>query len=413
VTYRGQRTDHLSRNDATCADICRQRDLVCDARLTRVETCQNNFGRAFEAIDPQLGVGCFMYYSPRDRRYRFSVAPDCDAWMWDHGFRDSAGGAYDHNAANCNCIARVPGEPEPEPEPDPMPDPMPDPEPVPLPPTDLIDRQGIYNRDAIPAGGTDTLSLEWPDASSIRLVTRGVNGGECPGDTVIEVYRGAQLNHRNDDADQLVCSRVDVNVFSDERLRVEVSGFAGEAVPPYSLVVTADQEASPPGAVGRFIFSEYIEGSADNKALELYNAGEGDAFTRECVIERYSNGANMPGGRLELEAARVRPGRTHVICANNLVSASCTQRSGVLSHNGNDAYALRCNGEVVDVFGRIGENPGDGWGFGEFTTNDHTLRRRCEVLEGDTNGDDAFDPAIEWESFRRDTLDGLGRHCRE
>ena len=39
---------------------------------------------------------------------------------------------------------------------------------------------------------------------------------------------------------------------------------------------------------------------------------------------------------------------------------------------------------------------------------DNTLRRKAAINGGDTNGTDAFDPAIEWDGFAADTFDGLG-----
>src|SRR5690606_34810031 len=51
---------------------------------------------------------------------------------------------------------------------------------------------------------------------------------------------------------------------------------------------------------------------------------------------------------------------------------------------------------------------------GDYTTHDHTLRRKPEVCEGDTVINDGFaDPSIEWISYPIGTHDGLGSHSVE
>ena len=62
---------------------------------------------------------------------------------------------------------------------------------------------------------------------------------------------------------------------------------------------------------------------------------------------------------------------------------------------------------VMDVIGRIGEDPGSYWGTEPTTTQDHTLIRKCDVFTGDPIGDDPFDPADEWLSYPQDNIDYL------
>jgi predicted extracellular nuclease len=42
------------------------------------------------------------------------------------------------------------------------------------------------------------------------------------------------------------------------------------------------------------------------------------------------------------------------------------------------------------------------------STADNTLRRSAAVTDGDTDGSDPFDPALEWVGFAQNTFDGLG-----
>ena len=245
----------------------------------------------------------------------------------------------------------------------------------------------------------------------MTLKTRGRNNGECPDDTTLGVFRGGERIAFNDDADDVLCSSVTVNVQGGERLRVEVNGYQGDPVPAYSIVVTGELGEPPPPGAGGLLISEYVEGSGNNKALEIYNAGGAAVNLQGCAIDRYSNGGEDPLS-IPLAGMQIAARGTFVLCSNDIVSPACTQRSGSLNHNGDDTLALVCNGAILDVFGRIGEDTGLGWGVDEFTTNDHTLRRKCAIAQGDPNGRDAFDPAVQWDSFPIDQLNGLGaRGC--
>ena len=84
---------------------------------------------------------------------------------------------------------------------------------------------------------------------------------------------------------------------------------------------------------------------------------------------------------------------------------------GAVNFNGNDAIDLVCAGTTLDVFGRIGQDPGSAWMGGGLSTVDRTLRRQCTVTAGDPNGTDAFDPSVQWTGFPQNTFDGLGAHC--
>jgi predicted extracellular nuclease len=68
---------------------------------------------------------------------------------------------------------------------------------------------------------------------------------------------------------------------------------------------------------------------------------------------------------------------------------------------------------VVDVIGQVGFRPSPEWGSGDTSTKDNTIRRKLDVCLGDTDGTDAFDPALEWDGFAKDTFDGLGTHSAD
>jgi predicted extracellular nuclease len=90
--------------------------------------------------------------------------------------------------------------------------------------------------------------------------------------------------------------------------------------------------------------------------------------------------------------------------------ALADQTGGGSWYNGDDAVVLRRGSAVVDVIGQVGTDPGAEWGSGATSTADNTLRRKPPIVAGDTDGGDAFDPAVQWDGFAVDTFDGLGAH---
>lgn len=155
--------------------------------------------------------------------------------------------------------------------------------------------------------------------------------------------------------------------------------------------------------------SEYVEGSSNNKALEIINTGAQDVDLSACELLRYSNGSSS-GVSIPLNGV-LSPDSVYVICNPSFSEsdiALCDETSGSLSFNGDDAMELRCDGVTLDVVGQIGNDPGSQWGSGEASTKDNTICRKASVTQGDADGSDAFDPADEWIGFPSDTFSGLG-----
>ena len=167
-------------------------------------------------------------------------------------------------------------------------------------------------------------------------------------------------------------------------------------------------------------FSEYIEGSSNNKALEIFN-GTGAAVnlgTSGYTVQMYSNGGTTPSVTVALTGT-VASGDVFVLAqslANATILAQADQTNGSGWFNGNDAVVLRkggAAGTVIDAIGQIGVDPGTQWGSGLASTMDNTLRRKAGMCVGDAVTTDAFDPAAQWDGFANDTFDGLGAHTME
>ena len=162
-------------------------------------------------------------------------------------------------------------------------------------------------------------------------------------------------------------------------------------------------------------FSEYVEGSSNNKAIEVYN-GSGtpiDLAAEGYKLELYSNGAATVSQSVNLTGSLAN-GDVFVVAnpaaSPTIISQTDLQSAAVANWNGDDAVVLRKGATVVDVFGQIGFDPGTEWGTGLASTQDNTLRRKPTVGSGDSNGSNAFEPAVEWDGFAVDTFEGLGEH---
>jgi len=178
----------------------------------------------------------------------------------------------------------------------------------------------------------------------------------------------------------------------------------------------AGVDAGPPGPALGLLFTEYIEGSGNNKALEIQNTSSASIDLSRCEVRRYSNGSSTPFP-IPLMGS-LAAGAVHVLCNASIeLSTACTQTTGALNHNGDDALTLVCDGEAtpVDSLGTIGESPSRDWTGGGLSTRDFILFRQCAVSGGDRNASDAFDPSSQWMGRMYDTgatpamnLAGLG-----
>jgi len=170
-------------------------------------------------------------------------------------------------------------------------------------------------------------------------------------------------------------------------------------------------------AASDLFFSEYIEGSSNNKALEIYNATGAavDLGASGYNVQMFFNGSASAGLTINL-AGTVANGDVFVVAhasANAAILSQADQTNGSGWFNGDDAVVLRKGLLVLDVIGQIGFDPGTEWGAGLLSTADNTLRRKSALCAGDTDGSNVFDPSVEWDGFATDTFDNLGLHTSD
>jgi hypothetical protein len=202
-----------------------------------------------------------------------------------------------------------------------------------------------------------------------------------------------------------------------------------------SLVVSAQTPCS------ELFISEYVEGSGNNKALELYNPTGSSINLTGYRLERFSNGdgTSAAGGVLNLSGS-IAPYTTFVIVNGVGVTSTATGSSPAADTalqamadlldnpypaptfmNGNDAIALFKNTTMIDLMGKIndpGMVSGQSWSdafpydgsAGAWWTKDQTLIRKPGVKSGVTVNPDPFIVTAEWDSLPKNTWSQLGNH---
>ena len=155
-------------------------------------------------------------------------------------------------------------------------------------------------------------------------------------------------------------------------------------------------------------FSEYVENTGTNpRALEIVNKSGTSVDLSTCSVGIFDNAATTPSRIINLTGT-VANNDVFVICSAAIGSV-CDQTSTNLTFDGNDAISLRCGTTRLDIIGQnTGTSPGTEWGDSTVGTMDQTLRRKCSVTTGDTDGTDAFVPSVQWVSVGAGVTSGLG-----
>jgi|GEM_PF-767588 len=262
--------------------------------------------------------------------------------------------------------------------------------------------------DITPAGGTITgptctgYSYNWSNSTSTEDLnnlgpgTYTITVTDCNGCTVIETYtitEPAALTISG------MASDVTCNGAANGGIDITVMGG----------VMCAN--------LGTDLFiSEYIEGSSNNKCIEIFNGTGAPVNLSTYSIGRYSNGSS----------SSIDFNFPFVMLANNDVFVVCNvgstatflnksdTTSGIMSYNGDDAIVLKNNNVNIDIFGNIGCDPGLSWSSGGNVTVNMTLVRNASVLAGISMDNTTSCPfptlSTEWTATSLDDASGLGNH---
>lgn len=163
------------------------------------------------------------------------------------------------------------------------------------------------------------------------------------------------------------------------------------------------------------VISEYVEGSSDNKCIEIWNPTGSSINLSDYGYRAYQNGSASPTIDFVLPSATLAAGDVYVICHPD-AAVECTGNADAtdtdIDFNGDDAIALYevSSGNNVDEFGTIGEDPGSFWtGTCGHRTQGYTLRRLISASSGVTGASTGF-PTLcsNWQMYSLDDCSDLG-----
>lgn len=163
--------------------------------------------------------------------------------------------------------------------------------------------------------------------------------------------------------------------------------------------------------VCNLFFSEYLEGSSNNKAIEIYNPLNVTVNLTDYVIYRYNNGSPTPTDSL-FPQGTLAHGAVFV-AGNPSAIAGITAVSDTLHtitfFNGDDAMELRYRPTqtTLDIIGIIGNDPGVNWVVGSGATSEFTLVRMFSHTDGELNWAVS---ATEWDVYPQNTTTFIGSH---
>lgn len=202
----------------------------------------------------------------------------------------------------------------------------------------------------------------------------------------------------------------------DPALGVQTDGICLEL--SSNFITVTRQECLPVEGCGTLFFSEYIEGSANNKALEIYNPTQLPISLADYQLVNCSNGCDAPEAwdftNDILGGATLGAGDVFVIAhpdADPAIAAVKDVEFQYLS-NGDDVFALQqiSTGDIVDIIGEASLIDIDGgWSVNgvENGTQNHTLVRMETFNEGNN---DWITAQNEWNVLEEDDFSNIGSH---
>lgn len=157
-------------------------------------------------------------------------------------------------------------------------------------------------------------------------------------------------------------------------------------------------EGSTSIATDLFI-SEYLEGSSNNKYIEIFNGTGASVDLSAYSLKQYNGGATTPTYTLTFSSTPLANGSAYVIgnSSGTIYTPNLSTSSQVMQFNGNDAVALFNGANLVDVVGTIGDS--SDWG------KDVTLVRKATATVPNTSYS-----ATDWDLQATNTITFLGSH---
>ena len=158
-------------------------------------------------------------------------------------------------------------------------------------------------------------------------------------------------------------------------------------------------------------FSEYSEGSSNNKYIEIYNPTANAVSLSGYTVYQSGNGGSYTN--TFTTSATIASGGVYMIAANQadasiLAVADTAMAYPSIAHfNGDDAMILTYGTDTIDVIGVPGVDPGSSWTVGTGSTANYTLVRMASIGAGST---DWTTGATEWDVYAQNTWTYMGAH---
>ncbi|QDW22752.1 endonuclease [Flavobacterium sp. KBS0721] len=176
------------------------------------------------------------------------------------------------------------------------------------------------------------------------------------------------------------------------------------ATTPVDGTTTAATGGGP--IANEIFFSEYVEGSGNNKFLEISNFTGSTVDLTQYTIKKQINGAGAWTSTAGLAlTGTLAQGASYVIAYSqglttcfNPANANLSSGATELQFNGNDPIGLFKNDVLIDIIGTLGNTA-------NFSI-DETLRRKPTISSPNTT----FNKTAEWDVYPKDKCDGLGSH---
>lgn len=158
------------------------------------------------------------------------------------------------------------------------------------------------------------------------------------------------------------------------------------------------------------IISEYVDGTSNNKALEIYNGTGADVDLSAYSLMKQTNGGGEYKNEQKLEGTLAN-GKTFVLVnsqASDELKAVGNMESSITSFNGNDAVALFKAGTKIDEVGVFNGGESNMWGedvtlrriYGEGPTATYDASEWTEAEYGDYSDLGKFGADVEAPSIR-------------
>ncbi|MCB5284209.1 MAG: chitobiase/beta-hexosaminidase C-terminal domain-containing protein [Candidatus Cloacimonetes bacterium] len=165
--------------------------------------------------------------------------------------------------------------------------------------------------------------------------------------------------------------------------------------------------------------SEYVEGSSNNKAIEIYNGTGAAVDLANYTMKLASNGSATWSTTNSVTLSGTLANNDVFVIANSAANATilgvADMTHTVTYFNGNDCLGLFHGDTLVDIIGVLGTDPGTAWPVAgtDGATLNHTLIRKPDVAEGNTDwiaGAGTNMDNSEWIVHPIDYIEDLGAH---